>query len=308
MVRTAACLSLFLSLGLGASAPVAKEVKAPEPGVFFDDFSYGDLGALARNGWNIRTKKGWPGIPGARWGAESFLLLEDAAQPGNRVLRMIAETDGSREGTRQAQLCQARKYFEGTYGARVRFTDQPASGPACDDIVETFYTLAAYDKDMDPSYSELDFEYLARGGWGDKGSVMCNTSWETVQIEPWKAFNEQDKTPGALDGWRTMVLQVSGGKVSYFLDGKRIARHGGKNYPRVPMSMNFNLWFIKEGLGAEQAKRVWHEDIDWAFHAKDQVLSPEQVNAAVAKYRQSGVAQLDTVPPGNPPLPCPCDM
>jgi hypothetical protein len=308
MLRAATCLSMVLSLGLCAEPAAPKEAKTPDPGVFFDDFSYGELGALAKSGWTIRTQKGWPGIAGARWGTESFALLEDPAQPGNRVLRMIAETDGTSAGTHQAQLCQARKYFEGTYAARVRFEDKPVSGPACDDVVQSFYTVCPLEHDFNPKYSELDFEYLPRGGWNEPGPTMDNTSWETVRIEPWKAFNEHSVHLGSLDGWHVLVLQVSGGKVGYFVDGKRIAEHGGKNYPRVPMSINFNLWFIRDGVGKDTAKRVWNEEIDWAFYAKDQLLSPADVAAAVGKYRKAGVAYTDTVPAANPPLPCPCDM
>jgi len=308
MSHAVTCLSVLLSLGLGAQAPATKEVKTPDPGVFFDDFSYGDLGGLAKNGWTIRTQKGWPGITGARWGTESFALVEDPAQPGNKLLRMISETDGSAAGTRQAQICQGRKYFEGTYAARVRFTDKPVSGPACDVVVETFYAFSNYERPMDPKYSELDFEYLPLGGWGSAVPIIQNTSWETVQVEPWSARNEDTRKAGPLEGWHVLMMQVSGGKVGYFMDGQRIALHGGKNYPRVPMSMNFNLWFTIEGVGSDKTRRVWNEDIDWAFHAKDQVLTPDQVNAAVAAYRKKGVGHMDTVPVTNPALPCPCDM
>jgi len=308
MLRAIACLSMVLSTGLGAEPTAPKAVKSSDSAIFFDDFSYGDLAGLTRNGWTLRTAKGWPGIPGARWGAESFALVEDPAQPGNRVLRMIAETDGTSAGTRQAQLCQARKYFEGTYAARVRFEDKPVSGPACDDVVQSFYTVCPFVRDYDPDYSELDFEYLPRGGWNEPGPTMDNTSWEKVRIEPWDAFNEHTLHPGSLDGWHLLVLQVSAGKIGYFVDGKRISEHGGKNYPRVPMSINFNLWFIKDGVGKDKAKRVWNEEIDWTFYAKDQVLSTDEVAAAVTNLRKAGVAQTDSVPAANPPLPCPCDM
>jgi len=306
MMRRAACFLMTSACFLGAQG--IQEVPKPDPGTFFDDFSYTELGTLAKRGWTIRTQKSWPGVAGARWGFESFALVEDPAKAGNKLLRMIAETDGTSEGTRQAQICQARKYFEGTYAARVRFTDKPVTGPACDQIVETFYTIGTYEKDLDPTYSELDFEYLALGGWGSTKPFIQNTSWETVRVEPWLAHNEDTRKIGSQEGWHVLVLQVSGGKANYYMDGRLLAQHGGKNYPRVPMSMNFNLWFVREGLGKDKARRVWHQDIDWAFHAKDQVLSPEQVNAAVEAYRTKGVAQVDTVPVTQPALPCPCNM
>jgi hypothetical protein len=33
-----------------------------------------------------------------------------------------------------------------------------------------------------------------------------------------------------------------------FLDGELRAEHGGRNYPVVPMAINFNLWFSPGGL------------------------------------------------------------
>jgi hypothetical protein len=205
-----------------------------------------------------------------------------------------------------SQICQQRKYFEGTYAARVRFTDKAVYGQSRDQVVQTFYAISPYVKDFDPDYSEMDCEYLPNGGWGAKESSLFNTSWETFQLEPWVAKNQSDRRGGALEGWHTLVLVVSGGKVEYYLDGMRTAAHGGRNYPRVPMSLNFNLWFIREGVSPDKNPRVWHEDIDWAFHAKDRILTPRQVEDEVAALRASGRAFVDTVPTLN--LPCPCNF
>ncbi len=45
-------------------------------------------------------------------------------------------------------------------------------------------------------------------------------------------------------GWHTLLLQVSGGQIKYYIDGTLMATHGGIYYPETPMSINFNLWFI----------------------------------------------------------------
>jgi len=74
------------------------------------------------------------------------------------------------------------------------------------------------------------------------------------------------------------------------------------------MSLNFNLWFTREGVAKDAAMRTWHEDLDWVFHARNQGLTPAEVEAAVAGYRKAGTAQLDTVPQVQPPRPCDCDM
>jgi len=303
MILNPALLTMVLAGGLPAQAQ-----PAPKPAVFFDDFAYADLASLPKGGWTIRTVKGWPGIAGARWGLESFALVDDAEKPGNRVIRMIAETNGTAEGTRQAQLCQARKYFEGTYAARVRFTNQPVSGPACDVVIQSFYTVSPVEPPPNANYSELDFEYLPTGGWGEKVSTLFNTSWETVIFQPHTMKNQGSRKNGDFGGWHVLVTQVSGGKIQYFIDGKLLAEHGGKNYPRVPMSINFNLWFSAEALSPKPEKRVWNEDIDWVLHVKDKALSPAEVQAMVDGFRKAGTAHTDTVPAPNPPLDCVCDM
>jgi len=59
------------------------------------------------------------------------------------------------------------------------------------------------------------------------------------------------------------VLQVAHGTVTYYLDGGLVAAHGGKYYPEVPMSINYNLWFIDGGGLAPGPTRTYQEDVDW---------------------------------------------
>jgi hypothetical protein len=300
--------AMRLGLMPGFLGALSTSAIAGDKALFFDDFNYPDKASMVKSGWTLRGVKGWPGIPGARWGESAIELLPDTAKAGNRFVRMIALTDGTSEGTMQAQLCQARKYFEGTYAARIRFSDKAAYGSSKDQLVMSFYTSSPYVKDFDPNYSELDFEYLPTGGWGANGAAMFNTSWETFQLEPWDARNQSGHVAGSLGGWHTLVMQVSGGKVNYYVDGKKFAEHGGKNYPRLAMSFNFNLWFIKDGISTDKNPRVWHEDIDWVLHVKDQVLTPAEVESQVAELQKSGTTLTDTVPAMNPPLPCPCNF
>ncbi|NJO13128.1 MAG: hypothetical protein HC872_06320 [Gammaproteobacteria bacterium] len=74
------------------------------------------------------------------------------------------------------------------------------------------------------------------------------------------------------------------------------------------MSMNFNLWFIRDGLISSQENRVYEQDVDWAFHQVGQILSPAEVEQKVAALRSGGVAFRDTVPAMKPALPSPCDF
>lgn len=276
--------------------------------ILFDDFNYSVLEEMAAKGWIIRAQAGWPGVPGATFRPENVTFVDEDVIPGNRILRMTSSTDGTSANTFQTQICHQRKYLEGTYAARVYFTDGPISGPDGDQVVETFYAITPYEKAMDPDYSEIDFEYLPNGGWGGEPTSFFFTTWETARIEPWLADNTSNSQIESMEGWHTLVLQVKDGKARYYVNGKLTAEHGGNYYPDSPMSINFNLWFINEGLLETQELRSYREEVDWVFHAADLILTPEQVNEQVHALREAGIPYLDTVPPVLPALDSPCDL
>jgi hypothetical protein len=275
------------------------------PAILFDDFNYAKPEEVAGHGWIIRTELGWPGLPGAAWGKESFSFIDDPEQPGNRLLRMTASTDGTAERTRQAQLCHQRKYLEGTYGARVRFTDVPLAGPNGDQVVETFYAVSPLKAPMDPDYGETDFEYLPNGGWGHTGPTIFFTTWKTFSPEPnWKADNVSTNKAGPMAGWHTLVSQVSGGTVRYYVDGSLVANHGGGYFPASIMSINFNLWFVRNGFINSSDVRQYQEDVDWVFFEAGTARTPAEVEAEVARMRRKGVRFQDTVPESGLKSPC----
>lgn len=280
--------------------------RAPASGTLFDDFSYTDQQSMLNHGWIIRTEPGWPGVPNAVWAKNSVSFVADPARTDNRLLRMTSSTNGT--ATRQTQFCHARKYLEGTYAARVRFTDRPASGPDGDQIVQTFYLISPLKAPMDPDYSEIDFEYLPNGGWGSDTSLHV-TTWETFSPEPnWKMDAKSDTIEGSLDGWHTLVLQVGGGQVKYYVDDVLRATQGGKYYPEVPMSINFNLWFVDGGLVKSDEIREYVEDVDWVYFEGGTLRSPQEMQTKVAELRQAAVPFRDTVPEQNPPLVSPCNF
>ena len=277
--------------------------------VLFDDFSYTTHQHLKKNGWIVRTEPGWPGVPGAKWLETGVTLLKHPTERGNRILRMTSTTDGTPANTTQTQICHQRKFLEGTYAARVRFTDGPVSGPDGDQVVQSFYTISPLKEPMDPDYSELDFEYLPNGGWGIDGPTLYATTWETFSPEPnWKKDNVFQTTNGNQGGWHTLITQVMDQKVRYFVDGKLFAEHGGNYYPEDTMSINFNLWFIRDGMTKEPGRRQYQEDIDWVFFRAGAALTPDQVDEAVAGFRRDKTSFHDTVQAKSPPLNSPCNF
>lgn len=301
------CLLLVASCAPSTLTPAAGTSPTSNnaaPQILFDDFSYSTQAEMIANGWIIRSGPGWPGVPGATFRPENVSFVDYPDQADNRLLRMTSSTDGTSENTYQTQVCHQRKYLEGTYAARVRFSDEPVSGVDGDEVVQTFYTITPYVQPLDPDYSEMDYEYLPNGGWGGADLTFYVTTWETVQIEPWNADNTSNSMQGSLAGWHTLVTQVSGGTVRYFIDGTLIAQHGGDYYPDAPMSINFNLWFIDGGLTQAEGVREYQEDVDWVFHQANALLMPEDVNARVNELRKDSVTFQDAVEAGIRESPC----
>ena len=307
LVVVAFGVALLLIVSIVSTVPRTNAAAADA--IFFDDFSYSKTQEMKKNGWILRTEPGWPGIPGATWSEDGVSLHKDPVLGRNGIVRMTSSTDGTTgPNTRQTQICHQRKYLEGTYAARVRFTDAPVSGPGGDQLVESFYSISPLKAPMDLDYSELDYEYLPNGGWGIDGPTLYATTWETFSPEPnWKKDNVFKTASGSQAGWHTLIKQVMNQRVVYFVDGKLFAEHGGEYYPEDTMSINFNLWFIRDGMIKSSERRAYEEDIDWVFHQAGVALSPEQVDAAVAKLRRS-VKFLDTVPAKKPALTSPCNF
>ena len=301
--RSIVLASAALLLATGAAGVVTTagtaSAAAAECGYLFDDFSYSSSGdaALTRNGWVPRSYQGGPGVPGANWSPNNISF---PTSDGQKVLQLTASTDGTGAGTNHAELYSAQKrYFEGTYASRVRFTDTPVSGNDGDHINQTFFTISPLNGDLDPTYSELDIsEYLPNGGWGETGPINYQTSWYTYRNEPWFADNFHTEQRSSLAGWHDLVAQVSGGHIRYYIDGVLVGDHSGKFYPRQTMTINWNLWFI-DTAAHTGGLSTYVQQVDWVLFAKNQVLSPGQVTGQTAAYRSAGSTFTDTVDTGS---------
>ncbi|WP_394618382.1 cellulose binding domain-containing protein [Lentzea sp. JNUCC 0626] len=288
--------SLLWGTPPGGSPPTTTTTTTTPPNPngpkLFDDFAYNNSSdsRISQRGWTVRSGAGGPGVPGAEWDASRVTF---PTVDGQKVMRLDSWNNGS--AAKQTEMFHQRKFFEGTYASRVKFSDAPVFGPDGDHVVQTFFTITPLDAPMAPNYGEIDFEYLPNGGWGEQGNIMYETTWETYQNEPWVADNIHNSQRQSYNGWHDLVFQVANGRVKYYIDGALVADHGDKYYPETPMSINFNLWFISGGLQGSSAERAYQQEVDYVYFAKDQVLSPAQVKTAVQDYRNAGVTHTDNV-------------
>lgn len=254
------------------SGPVAPSSDDPNLMELWDDFSYSsseDRG-ITDHGWIIKNGLAGPGPAGCSYSDSNITFFYDST---NRIMRLLASTSGTGASTSQAEICSAnRKFLEGTYAARGPFSDEPfAGGPDGDQIVQTFFTIAPLAYDDDPSYSEMDFEYVPNGGWEFPETALYLTTWETYTLEPWRAKNQSDEYKTSYAGWNTLLIQVDSGTVKYYVNGVLHTTHGGKNYPDSPMSINFNHWYIGSGLLQDTTFRKYRQEVDWVYFVKNKV-------------------------------------
>ncbi|MBM0255932.1 hypothetical protein [Micromonospora sp. 4G55] len=133
---------------------------------------------MTANGWQARTDGGGPGVA-STWSADAISFPANRKALGGQVLQLQVTTDGTREGTRRAELIGIDNTFlTGTIAARIHFTDKPAAGRNGDHVMESFCTISP--ESTSKRYNELDFEYQPNGGWGAPGPKLDTTSWRSA--------------------------------------------------------------------------------------------------------------------------------
>lgn len=262
----------------------------------FDDFNYSGSSdpRISANGWSVRSNSGGPGVPGATWSPENVTF---AGSGGNSVMNLRTSTAGTPESTKQTEvLTKTMKFKNGTYAARVRFSDAPVSGPDGDRLVQTFFTINDLKAPMADDYAEYDFEYLPNGGWGEPANILYTTSWETYNPDPWQAVNQHTESRQSWAGWHDLVLTIDNSTIKYYVDGRLFGTHDAAYLPERPMSINFNQWLIDLAGQTSTTPRSYDEQVDYVLHVKDRVLSPAEVTAKISAYRTAGTTFEDTVP------------
>ena len=267
-----------------APALAAAAVPATAGGEFFDDFSQPDIAALRASGWVLREGTGHPGLPGARF-APAQLSLDGG------LLRLKLSTDGTPATTTLAQLCAARKFLIGTTTARMRLRDTPGSR---DPVIQSFFLASPLKHDFDPDFSEVDFEYLPHGGWGEPETRLYGVSWQTVRIDPWQSHNQASIAQGSFDGWQLLTVQVEATRTRHYVNGRLLGEHTGRNVPAKPMAISFNHWLAAGAVPGELREHAF--EIDWVLHQAGRTLSPAAMQARATELRRQGVARRDTVP------------
>lgn len=270
----------------------------PSGATLFDDFDYGSHAdpAIAAHGWSVRSNAGGPGVPGATWAPEKVTFAREA---GNSVMNLETSTAGTGESTKHTEiLTRASKFKNGTYAARVKFSDAPTYGPDGDHLVQTFFTINDLKAPMADDYAEYDFEYLPNGGWGEPANILYTTSWETYRPDPWEAVNQHSEARTSYAGWHDLVLTIDNNAITYYVDGQLFGTHDARYLPERPMSINFNQWLIDLNGQPGTTARAYDQKVDYVLHVKDQVLTPAQVAARVGAFRTAGTTFQDTVPNG----------
>lgn len=287
--------------------------------ILFDDFSYTTTVQLANNGWRLRTWEGGPGLANGTWSTNNISFVTDPAAPANKFMRLKASTNingstivnnRSTTGTvSQAEVARAEQiYKNGTWAARMYFTDAPSIGPDGDTVIETFFGLTDYIEGAEP-YSEIDFEYLPNGGWWT-GSATPSMWSGTYRIVDWSDESNHGvtRTQGSLQGWRTLVMQVTDGHISFYIDGVYQTSFSGAVAPDYPMYLMFQLWFSNDCFDAgcnargylnNSNFREYYEDMDWVYFEKNNIVPPSEIPQKVASLRAAGTTYVQNINGNN---------
>lgn len=306
------CAGTFAALVL---ASTAQPGIAQSEQILFDDFTYTTTTQLANNGWRLRTWEGGPGLANGTWSTNNISFVTDPAAPTNKFMRLKASTNingstivnnrATMGSVSQAEVARIEQiYKNGTWAARMYFNDAPNVGPDGDTAIETFFGLTDYVEGSEP-YSEIDFEYLPNGGWWT-GSATPSMWSGTYRIVDWSDESNHGvtRTQGSLQGWHTLVMQVTDGHISFYIDGNYQTGFNGAVAPDHPMYLMFQLWISNDCFDAgcnargfinNSNFREYSEDIDWVYFEKNNIVPASEIPQKVANLRAAGVNYVQNI-------------
>ncbi|WP_307791181.1 cellulose binding domain-containing protein [Streptomyces actuosus] len=261
----------------------------PPAGVLFDDFAYSGPGdpALTSHGWEVRESEGGPGIKGT-WSSKAISFPAGEAGGSGQALRLEAGTDGTEEGTRQAEFHSSRPVFlTGTLVARVYLSDKPVSGKDGDHIAQSFFAISPDHEST--KYSELDYEYLPNGGWGRYGPLLDTTSWRDAGRGDRVTRSRNQK----FGGWHTLAVTAVGGTTTYSVDGQQVFTSGSRHFPRERMNIDVSSWFIDLPF---KGSRSWEMKVDWLYYRSGEAMSAQDAEGAAAALAAGGTHYVNTLP------------
>ncbi|WP_438291946.1 cellulose binding domain-containing protein [Streptomyces sp. HUAS TT7] len=267
----------------------AQAVAPPPAGVMFDNFHYSGPGdpALSANGWQIRAGAGGPGIHDT-WSAAGISFPAQPTAQGGQGLQLRVTTDGTKQGTRQAELQSKPNFTSGTIAARVYLSDKPTSGRNGDHINQSFFAISPVH--TSPKYSELDYEYMPNGGWGAPGPRLDTTSWRNGDGRPENRVTRDTKQ--RLEGWHTLMITAANGVVTYSMDGRELFRSDSKYFPRERMGIHFSAWLVDLPF---KGPRTWDMKVNWLYYQADKAASLPEVQKAVDGFYAGGTHYVNTL-------------
>ncbi|WP_424643261.1 glycoside hydrolase family 16 protein [Embleya sp. AB8] len=271
--------------------PTADGPKTAYPaGTLFDSFDYSGPNdpALAAHGWQARDGQGGPGIPNT-WSTSGVSFPQVPAAQGGKALQLQLVTDGTKAGTRQAELAgTGGKFSTGTLAARVYFSEKPTSGRNGDHINETLFLMSP-SGGSSAKYTELDYEYMPNGGWGAPGPQLDTTSWRSSK--PGDRVTRPNKQ--SYKGWHTLMITAMDGVVTYSIDGRTLFSSNGKEFPREPADIHFSTWLIDLPF---TGVRTWNMQVNWVYRKANQTVALKDVQAEVDAFYAQGTRYVDTTP------------
>ncbi|MFD0327149.1 glycoside hydrolase family 16 protein [Streptacidiphilus monticola] len=203
------------------------------------------------------------------------------------MMQLQVTSDGTKAGTHQTELESTEPtFYDGTYAARIYFTDGPAVGKNGDHINESFYAISSPNETR--QYSELDYEYMPNGGWGSIRPELDTTSWHSSK----QGDRVYHPTYQRLHGWHTVMITVHDGRTDYLLDGKKLFSNDASYSLHGPVDVAFSTWLIDLPFAG---KRTWNMQVNWFYYQAGKVLTLSQVNKAVKGYYVHGQTYVNTL-------------